>query len=110
MSAYSDHKATARDFIAFMTSAKAERLYLDKASLPPVIGSVYDDPALVKKMPYLPALKTAIQHAVPRPVTPYYPAVTTAIQENGYAAIKGDKSVDQALQDMAAAIRAADKG
>ena len=44
---------------------------------------------------------------MPRPVTPFYPAVTKAVQDNAYAAIKGDKPVQQALTDMQAAIQAA---
>jgi multiple sugar transport system substrate-binding protein len=43
-------------------------------------------------------------------VTPFYPAVTTAIQDNAYQALKGSKSVDQAVKDMAAAITAASSG
>ena len=44
---------------------------------------------------------------MPRPVTPFYPAVTKAIQDNAYAALKGEKSVDEALTDMQAAIKSA---
>jgi multiple sugar transport system substrate-binding protein len=110
MSAYSKHKATALDFMRYMTSAKTERFYLSRGSLPPVLSSVYDDKSLVEKQPYLPVLKTSIEHAVPRPVTPYYPAVTKAIQDNGYAAIKGVKPLDQALSDMSKAIRSAGSG
>jgi multiple sugar transport system substrate-binding protein len=52
-------------------------------------------------------LKTSISNAVPRPVTPFYPAVTKAIQDNAYAAIKGEKTVDQAMTDMDTAINSA---
>ena len=38
------------------------------------------------------------------------PASPPAIEENSYAAIKGDKSVSQALKDMQAAITAATSG
>jgi multiple sugar transport system substrate-binding protein len=75
-----------------------------------VLASLYDDPALIKKLAYLPTLKTSIENAVPRPVTPFYPAVTKAVQDNAYAAIKGDKSVQQSLTDMQAAIQAAGQG
>jgi multiple sugar transport system substrate-binding protein len=43
-------------------------------------------------------------------VTPFYPAVTKAIQDNAYAALKGDKTVDKALSDMSAAIKSAGSG
>ncbi len=83
---------------------------MEKGSLAPVVESIYTDPALVKKAPYLPTLLTSIQNAVPRPVTPFYPAVTKAIQDNSYAAMKGEKSVDQAVKDMQSAIQSAGQG
>ncbi len=107
ISAFSAHKATAFDFIKYLESEDRQTFNATQGSLAPVIASLYDDPALVQKLPYLPVLKTSILNAVPRPVTPFYPAVTKAIEDNAYAAIKGDKSVDQALKDMQAAIQAA---
>jgi multiple sugar transport system substrate-binding protein len=58
-------------------------------------------------MPYLPALKDSIASAVPRPVTPFYPAVSKAIQDNAYAALKGSKSVDEAITGMQQGIETA---
>ncbi|WP_372699108.1 ABC transporter substrate-binding protein [Arthrobacter sp. JSM 101049] len=107
ISVYSKNKATAHDFVEFMTSAETEKFYATQGSLAPVLTDLYDDQELVKQLPYLPVLKTSIANAVPRPVTPFYPAVTKAIQDNAYAAIKGEKSVDQALQDMSDAISSA---
>ncbi len=107
ISTYSAHKATALDFIKFWTSEETGRYFATQGSLAPVIASLYDDPALIQKLPYLPTLKTSIVNAVPRPVTPFYPAVTRAVEDNAYAAIKGDKPVAQALTDMQNAIKAA---
>jgi multiple sugar transport system substrate-binding protein len=107
ISAYSAHKATAFDFLKFWSSEETGRYFATQGSLAPVLSSLYDDPTLVKKLPYLPTLKTSIVNAIPRPVTPFYPAVTKAIQDNSYAAIKGDKTVQQALNDMQNAIKAA---
>jgi multiple sugar transport system substrate-binding protein len=110
MSAYSAHKATAFDFLKFLLDEQQQRWFVTQGSLAPSLQSLYDDPALVKKYPYLPVLKTSILSAVPRPVSPFYPAVTKAVQDNSYAAIKGEKSVQQALSDMQAAIQAAGQG
>lgn len=55
----------------------------------------------------MPTLKVSIENAVPRPVTPFYPAVSKAVQDNAYAAIKGEKSVDQAITDMQSGIQSA---
>jgi len=62
---------------------------------------------VVKKYPYLPTLLTSIKNAVPRPVSPFYPAVTKAVQDNAYAAMKGSKSVQDALKSMSDAIKSA---
>jgi len=107
ISAYSAHKATALDFVKYLESEDRQTFNATQGSLAPVIASLYDDATLVQKLPYLPVLKTSILNAVPRPVTPFYPAVTKAVEDNAYAAIKGDKTVDQALKDMQAAIQAA---
>ncbi|WP_104045135.1 ABC transporter substrate-binding protein [Arthrobacter sp. ZGTC412] len=110
VSVYSENKATALDFLKFMTSEETQRFYATQGSLAPVLSSLYDDAELVKKLPYLPVLKTSIENAVPRPVTPFYPAVTQAIQENSYAALKGEKSAEQALADMQKSIETAGAG
>jgi multiple sugar transport system substrate-binding protein len=107
VSVYSKNKATALDFLKFMTSEETEKFYATQGSLAPVLGALYEDKELVAKLPYLPVLKTSIENAVPRPVSPFYPAVTKAIQENAYSAIKGEKSVETALSDMQKSIESA---
>jgi multiple sugar transport system substrate-binding protein len=107
VSVYSKNKATALDFLKFMTSEETEKFYATQGSLAPVLGALYEDKELVAKLPYLPVLKTSIENAVPRPVTPFYPAVTKAIQENAYSAIKGEKTVETALSDMQKSIESA---
>jgi len=107
ISVYSKNKATAVDFLKFMTSEETQKFFATKGSLAPVLTKLYDDPALVTQLPYLPVLKTSIQNAVPRPVTPFYPAVTKAIADNTYAALQGQKSVDAALSDMQKSIESA---
>ena len=107
MSAYSAHKATALDFMKFMTSEETEKFYATQGSLAPVLGALYTDQTLVAKLPYLPVLQKSIENAEPRPVTPFYPGVTKAIQDNAYAALQGSKSVDAALTDMSKAIEQA---
>ncbi|GAB2684400.1 ABC transporter substrate-binding protein [Nocardia thraciensis] len=106
ISSFSKNKATALDFLRFMISEDAQRIVAEGA-FPPVRQSMYDDPALIAKFPYLPALKDSIASAVPRPVTPYYPAVSKAIQDNAYAALTGTKSVDDAITGMQKGIQAA---
>ncbi|MFZ7088440.1 ABC transporter substrate-binding protein [Curtobacterium sp. RRHDQ10] len=107
ISVYSKHKATAHDFLEFLESNETQKFFATQGSLAPVVASVYSDSELTSKLPYLPTLLQSIKSAEPRPVSPYYPAVTKAIQDNAYAALKGSKSVKEALQDMQAAVKAA---
>ena len=102
----SKHKATALDFIKFVINEE-NQLSLAENSFPPVLASIYDDAELVKEHPYLPALKESLENAKPRPVSPFYPAISKAIQDNAYAALTADKSVDDATKDMASAIQQA---
>lgn len=106
ISVYSENKATARDFIEFVQSEENQRSFME-AAFPPVLESVYDDEELLAEYPYLQVLKESLQNAEPRPVTPFYEAISTAIRDNAYAAIRGEKSVDQAIADMQSAIDAA---
>lgn len=110
ISQFSDHKQTALDFLKFYQSEATQKFLLEKSSLAPSLASLYDDATLTSQFKYLPTLKTAIENAVPRPVTPFYPAVTQAIQQNVFAALQGDKSVDQALTDLQAALTTATSG
>jgi multiple sugar transport system substrate-binding protein len=110
ISSYSKNKATALDFLKFLTSPEEQKINMEKGSLAPVIESIYTDEALVKKYPYLPVLLESIKNAVSRPVTPFYPGVTKAIQDNFFPAIQGQKSPEQAVKDMQAAMQAAGGG
>ncbi|AGF71709.1 ABC transporter substrate-binding protein [Corynebacterium halotolerans] len=99
----SENKATARDFMEFIINEENQMSFAE-ASFPPVLASIYDDEQLVEQFPYLPALKTSLENAAPRPVSPFYPEISKAIQDNAYAALTAGKSVDDATTDMKAAI------
>ncbi len=109
ISAYSDNKATAIDFVNFILAEEQQRLYVTKGGNAPALEALYTDEALVKDFAYLPVLLESIQNAVARPITPFYPAVTKAITDNAYAAMRGEKSTEDAITDMQAAIEAASK-
>ncbi|MGP3933901.1 ABC transporter substrate-binding protein [Nonomuraea sp. KM88] len=106
---YSKRKATARDFLIYLQSPDVQRKLLIEQGQPPVVKSLYRDKSLLDDpaLGYLGALERSIATAAERPVTPFYPAVTQAISENAYAAIKGEKPVDKAVEDIQAAILAA---
>ncbi len=110
ISVYSKYPKTDLDFLKFIESDQIQKYDLNVGTLAPVVASLYTDPTLVAKFPYLPVLLKSIQTAVPRPITPFYPAVTEAIETNVYAALQGQKSTQQALSDLQAAITSAASG
>jgi multiple sugar transport system substrate-binding protein len=110
LSAYSKNQGTGLEFLKFVQSKEVQSYNLTQGSNAPVLAELYDDPALIKKFPYLPVLKKGIENAIPRPVTPFYPAVTEAIETNAYAALQGKTSVQDALKNLQAAIQSATAG
>jgi multiple sugar transport system substrate-binding protein len=102
ISSYTKNKATALDFIKYMNSEKLQREQLNVNSLAPSIESIYTDPKMVKKFPFLPTLHQSIETAVPRPKFVEYGDATAAIQEGAYAAINGEMSTDEALKQIQA--------
>lgn len=106
ISAFAKNKATALDFIKFLTGPDQERANLLASSEAPTLAALYDEPALQQKFPYLPTLKASLLNAKPRPKTVRYGDVTAAVQEDAYAALTGTKSTDQALADLQAKLGA----
>ena len=100
VSAFSKKQQTAVEFTKFATNQENAKEMVGLTGNAPAWTALYADPDLVKKLPYLPVLKQGLLTAKPRPVTPYYQEVTTAIQEDAYAALQGQKSPDQAVNDM----------
>jgi multiple sugar transport system substrate-binding protein len=102
ISKFANNKKSAREFVKFYTSLDSQKLNLTKYSNAPTYTSLYDDPALQQQFPYLPVLKQSIVKAVPRPRVVKYGDVTAAIEDAAYAALQGQKTVDQALSDLQA--------
>jgi multiple sugar transport system substrate-binding protein len=100
ISQFAKNKATALDFIKYLTSEDTERANLLASSEAPTLASLYGDPALQKKFPYLSTLKASLLNAKPRPQAVRYGDVTAAIQEDAYAALSGKMTSDQALADL----------
>ena len=100
ISAYSKNPDGSLAFIEFATEPDQQKLMATEASLPPTVTDVYDDPAVMKAMPFAEELRTAIDQAQPRPVSPVYPQISEAIYNNVYAALQGDTSPDEAASKM----------
>ncbi|QYN21489.1 ABC transporter substrate-binding protein [Amycolatopsis sp. DSM 110486] len=107
VSAFSKHKQTAKDFVAWMQSESSQRVLVKVMNQASVLTKLYTDPDLTKASPYLPTLQKAELTAVPRLKTPNYNAVSLAIQKNVYAALQGKVSVDGAVKQLAADLQQA---
>lgn len=100
ISNYAKNKKSALDFIKYYTSKENSQKYLELASQAPVYTSIYDDPTLQKKFPYLTTLKASILGAQARPKVVRYGDATLAIQDAAYGALQGTLTVDQAVSQL----------
>lgn len=100
ISAFAKNKASALDFIKYLTSEETQRSNLLATSQAPTHTALYKDQELLAKFPYLPTLRESIEKAKQRPAVVRYGDVTTAIQEAAYAALTGAKTTDSALADL----------
>jgi multiple sugar transport system substrate-binding protein len=107
VSAFSQHRRTAVDFIRYLTGEQAQRYLLGVMSLPPTYAALYDDRELRRRIPYLETLETALLTGRSRPATPRYEEVTLAVQRAAYQALQGRESVDAAVREMAVRLRRA---
>ncbi len=105
VSAYSRHQKTATAFIKYFTGLENERQVLIKGSFPPVWTRLYDDPALIKRFPYLPVLKHSILSAKPRPMSPNYNQVSLAISNAVSGALSFRQDPDTTVTQLAGDLR-----
>ncbi|MCG3044484.1 ABC transporter substrate-binding protein [Streptomyces sp. S1A] len=105
LSSYAKNQATAIDFIKFITNEDNARKNLKIGSNAPVYETLYDEPSAFTSHPYLPVLRESIIYAMPRPHVAEYGKVTSAIQKEVHAALRGDKTSEQALADLQQALR-----
>lgn len=100
ISEFAKNKATAADFIKFMSSEERQKANVEKTSQAPTWAALYDDPELNKQFPYLAPLKASIETAKSRPKVVKYGDVTTAIQEAAYGALSGTTPPKDALSQL----------
>jgi multiple sugar transport system substrate-binding protein len=107
ISVNSENPGAALKWIDFYTSPERQKHTFDKYALPVPTASVYSDPAIRKKYPFVPQLKEAIAQAEPRPVSPVYPQISQAIYENVNAALSEEVAPAEALRTAQSEIQSA---
>ncbi|SDJ59645.1 ABC transporter substrate-binding protein [Nonomuraea jiangxiensis] len=103
ISAYSEHQHTAQEFIRYFTSLENERRVLTEGSFPPVWTELYDDPALIRRFPYLPVLKESILAAKARPVSANYNQLSLVIASSVAKALANPTT--ESADDVAASMK-----
>ncbi|MGW7379817.1 ABC transporter substrate-binding protein [Streptomyces sp. NPDC054794] len=101
VNAHARHPDSAARLIAYLTSERVQRQVLTRGALPPVRASLYDDPALVRRFPYLPTLRTAVLSAAPRPKSPHYDQVSLVVQAVVHDALTGRETPESAVRRLA---------
>jgi trehalose/maltose transport system substrate-binding protein len=81
VSAYSTHPAAAFAAAACMAQRRYQQINAVKGGLPPVLASLYDDPAVAKAYPFHQLIKQQLSTYGIRPKTPAYSDVSLAIQK-----------------------------
>jgi multiple sugar transport system substrate-binding protein len=100
-----DNKGTAVDFLKFMSSEEIQKSNCLATSSTPTLQSLYTDPDIVKKFPYMPIQLKSVETAQPRPKAVEYGDVTLAIQDAAYGALQGQTAPDAALQALQAKLQ-----
>jgi multiple sugar transport system substrate-binding protein len=100
INARSSKKEGAWAFIEFLTAPEQQRFRAAEGSFLPTLIALYDDEQLQESLPILGLAAEALQSTRPRPVSPYYSDMSLAIAEEFNAALKGDKSPEEAAQEL----------
>ena len=110
VSSCSTHRRTARDFIEFVVSETNQRHLFEKAGFAPTIASLYDEPALRTRFPYLEVLRSGVEHSRYRPSTPFYEDVSDTIQEYVANAMNNPVSARAMTAGLAARLQTVAQG
>lgn len=97
ISAFSKNKATAKDFIAFMTAEAGQKAFALASGSAPSREGLYEDAEILEAYPFFPTLLDGIKNGVARPQAVNYSEVTQAIQDAIYGCISGETEPQETL-------------
>ncbi len=101
---HSRNPEAAEKLVRFLASKESQKSLALAAGCEPTRRSLYDDPDLAEKQPFVARLKTILERAEPRPVTPYYPMIAQALQAELSAVVTGLRSPEVAARRAASQI------
>jgi multiple sugar transport system substrate-binding protein len=88
-------------FIEFMLAPEQQKTFALESARLPTLRSLYEEEEVLGKLPVAELGREALlENARPRPVSPYYSDMSLVMAEEFNAAVKGDKPVGQALEQL----------
>ncbi len=105
VSAYSAHKEDAIKLVRFMSSTETSKQLAIEGSLMPVFPSLYQDPDVLKAVPWYAYALPVVTAAKSRPVTARYNEVSDIIRTQTNAVLAGSITAGDAATQMEARLR-----
>jgi multiple sugar transport system substrate-binding protein len=87
-------------FIEYMSVPEQQRTFALESARLPTLRSLYEDEEVLNKLPVARLGREALENARPRPVSPYYSDMSLAMAEQFNASLKGEVSVERALENL----------
>lgn len=104
VSAFSDNKDAAKDFVVWAsTNSEVQRTLATEGSVPPTMRSVYDD---LTEDPVMAELREILPDAKPRPPAPSWNQISVQMQRALYPAVNGEADIATAVRQVEDALRA----
>ena len=100
ISASSEMKDEAWEFVRYMTSKESQKMQTLSASSLPTLNALYDDREILEEVPVVALSKEALQNARPRPVSPYYSQMSRTMAEQFNKVLTGATSPEEAVETL----------
>ncbi|MFF8960717.1 ABC transporter substrate-binding protein [Streptomyces sp. NPDC014894] len=110
VNSHSEHPDSAADLMAYLLSEPVQRRVLTEGALPPVWASLYEDPALIRRFPHLPALAESVSTARVRTKHVEYEQMNLAVAAVAHSALAGRVTPAEALARLERELRAVVSG
>jgi trehalose/maltose transport system substrate-binding protein len=105
VSKYTKHKAAAVSLVRYLTGAAEQKRRVVEAAYNPTLAPLYQDPDVLKAIPFLQDAIKGFGESVARPSSvtgSSYNKVSQAFYTEVHAVLAGEKTADVALKDLAA--------
>lgn len=100
ISKHSAHKEEAAEFIKFMISEEKEKEMVLTHNYLPILKSLYEDPDVIEKMPFIESMLPYFNQAKPRPRVAHYDKISYILQNEVTKALTGQIEPSEASENM----------